>query len=298
MYYLLNDGRKNITDIIPCAGNSQSLSYQYAPYGEALIYGVNATNACRFSFSSEYVDEELGLMYYNYRHYAPREGRWLSRDPVECTPKSLTWGYMYVGNQPFRYVDVLGGKASAIPRPGGNLRTQPIRPRMKRNPGNRKPGPPQKPPVPDPIEPEPSENADTIGAIGDAIDEICEDLDLKHPASPEWEYWDYKYQSSAQAATSGYEQCKKIHDSKNNGGAQTTASSTDSGRTQISAKKCNCCELMIAKRSWCCCDSGGEEYALSGVFFHEGKSCDEVRKEAKLLPVIQNVSLFFNYYDF
>jgi len=27
------------------------------------------------------MDDELGLIYYNYRHLNPRDGRWISRDP-------------------------------------------------------------------------------------------------------------------------------------------------------------------------------------------------------------------------
>lgn len=27
-------------------------------------------------------DEELGLVYYNYRHYNPQDGRWINRDPI------------------------------------------------------------------------------------------------------------------------------------------------------------------------------------------------------------------------
>ncbi len=36
-----------------------------------------------FRFSSEYYDSELDLVYYNYRHYSPSLGRFLSRDPIE-----------------------------------------------------------------------------------------------------------------------------------------------------------------------------------------------------------------------
>ena len=36
-----------------------------------------------FRFSSEYADDETGLVYYNYRYYSPRLGRWLSRDPIK-----------------------------------------------------------------------------------------------------------------------------------------------------------------------------------------------------------------------
>ncbi len=35
-----------------------------------------------FRFSSEYADDALGLVYYNYRHYNPLDGRWTSRDPL------------------------------------------------------------------------------------------------------------------------------------------------------------------------------------------------------------------------
>ena len=34
-------------------------------------------------WSSEYSDEELGLVYYNYRHLNPHDGRWTSRDSIE-----------------------------------------------------------------------------------------------------------------------------------------------------------------------------------------------------------------------
>ena len=36
-----------------------------------------------FRFSSEYYDDETGLVYYNYRYYSPRLGRWTKRDPIE-----------------------------------------------------------------------------------------------------------------------------------------------------------------------------------------------------------------------
>ena len=34
-------------------------------------------------FSSEYYDDETGLVYYNYRYYSPKFGRWIKRDPIE-----------------------------------------------------------------------------------------------------------------------------------------------------------------------------------------------------------------------
>jgi RHS repeat-associated protein len=35
--------------------------------------------ACPFRFSSEYLDSETNLVYYNYRYYSPELGRWLKR---------------------------------------------------------------------------------------------------------------------------------------------------------------------------------------------------------------------------
>lgn len=57
--------------------------YRYAPFG-AVVQAVGACVAMNpFRFSSEYADDELGLVYYNYRHYNPLDGRWVNRDPIE-----------------------------------------------------------------------------------------------------------------------------------------------------------------------------------------------------------------------
>ncbi len=50
--------------------------------------------------------EELALVYYNYRHYNPADGRWISRDPLEeVNGYNL---YLFVGNSPTRTVDYRG----------------------------------------------------------------------------------------------------------------------------------------------------------------------------------------------
>ena len=36
-----------------------------------------------FRFSSEFHDDETGLVYYNYRYYSPSQGRWTKRDYIE-----------------------------------------------------------------------------------------------------------------------------------------------------------------------------------------------------------------------
>ena len=61
---------------------------------------------CPFLFSSEYLDSETGLVYYNYRYYSPELGRWLTKEPLE------EWGsenlYSFVSNAPLFFWDYLG----------------------------------------------------------------------------------------------------------------------------------------------------------------------------------------------
>ena len=51
-------------------------------------------------------DPELDLVYYNYRHYSPSDGRWLSRDPIQ-EQGGLNL-YAFVGNSGVNNVDFLG----------------------------------------------------------------------------------------------------------------------------------------------------------------------------------------------
>ena len=56
------------------------LLFAYEPFGQCRHAGASANP---FRFSSEYHDDETGLVYYNYRHYSPNLGRWISSYPVE-----------------------------------------------------------------------------------------------------------------------------------------------------------------------------------------------------------------------
>jgi RHS repeat-associated protein len=59
-----------------------------------------------YRFSSEYADSSLALVYYNYRHYEPVTGRWLSRDALEDVNSDDNL-YAYCRNEGF-VVDSLG----------------------------------------------------------------------------------------------------------------------------------------------------------------------------------------------
>ena len=59
-----------------------------------------------FRFSTKYQDDQTDLLYYGFRFYSPRTGRWLSRDPIgERGGMAL---YAFVGNDPLNFTDSIG----------------------------------------------------------------------------------------------------------------------------------------------------------------------------------------------
>ena len=79
--YCMHDAMKNVTSLFGEARGRRAL-YEYRPYGGLITSEGNMAEENKFRFSSEYMDDELGLIYYNYRHLNPRDGRWISRDPI------------------------------------------------------------------------------------------------------------------------------------------------------------------------------------------------------------------------
>lgn len=71
------------------------------PYGQVT---ANGDVEQPIQWSSEFNDTELGLDYYNYRHYNPADGRWLGRDRMsETVVKNL-----YAISEIINSVDILG----------------------------------------------------------------------------------------------------------------------------------------------------------------------------------------------
>ena len=77
--YLIADGNKNIIQLRDATGNVTD-NYGYDPFGSVTHTGSSSNP---FRFSSEFHDDETGLVYYNYRYYSPTLGRWTKRDPIE-----------------------------------------------------------------------------------------------------------------------------------------------------------------------------------------------------------------------
>ena len=98
------DLTKNICETYRTDGRID-LAYTYTPYGE-----VSPAHAYDqpLRWSSEYHDTELGLVYYNYRHYNPTMGRWMGRDLAK------EWGgsnlYQFTSNTPLHTTDLFGLK--------------------------------------------------------------------------------------------------------------------------------------------------------------------------------------------
>ena len=103
-YAYFSDANKNIGQLINIATGTICSKYEYSPYGQLTSSDDALSNP--FRFSSEYHDEETGLIYYNYRYYSLNLGRWLSRDPIgERGSLSL---YCMLRNDPINQRDYLG----------------------------------------------------------------------------------------------------------------------------------------------------------------------------------------------
>ena len=90
------DGNKNVSELVSFDSGIVSAHYEYAPFGEVILSFGDLALTNPFRFSSEYADDALALVYYNYRHYEPLMGRWLNRDLLgEDSILSL---YCYVEN--------------------------------------------------------------------------------------------------------------------------------------------------------------------------------------------------------
>ena len=97
------DLTKNICEVFGPAGYIRT-AYTYSPYGSVSADG-DVTQPLQWS--SEFFDTELALVYYNYRHYNPADGRWIGRDLIPET-QSIESVYSYVQNEALFGFDVLG----------------------------------------------------------------------------------------------------------------------------------------------------------------------------------------------
>ena len=72
------DFNKNVSEVFDKQGTIAA-AYDYSPYGAVTGTGSLVQPV---QWSGEMHDEELALVYYNYRYYNPKDGRWINRDPI------------------------------------------------------------------------------------------------------------------------------------------------------------------------------------------------------------------------
>ncbi len=127
MLHVTHDGNKNVSELVFFSGGTGiAAHYEYTPFGSLTASARNSTSTAYdfraynpFRFSSEYDDEELGLILYNFRHYDCAEGRMLSREPLAMFPRLegdvfLDYGrfiantYRFVSNNTINGFDFFG----------------------------------------------------------------------------------------------------------------------------------------------------------------------------------------------
>ncbi|UDQ98401.1 RHS repeat-associated core domain-containing protein [Lentisphaerota bacterium WC36G] len=108
VFNYIADGNKNITQLVNLTTGEIANKYDYTPFGQLAKTDENVENP--FKFSSEFHDEESGLVYYNYRYYNPVNGKWLSRDIIGdfTEKKNFNLLYGFVGNDAINKNDELG----------------------------------------------------------------------------------------------------------------------------------------------------------------------------------------------
>ncbi len=89
--YYTHDGNKNVSEVIS-ANDAIAAHYDYAPFGATILQSGDSASTNPWRFSSEYAEDDTATVYYNYRHYEPVMGRWLSRDSIEESGGINCWG--------------------------------------------------------------------------------------------------------------------------------------------------------------------------------------------------------------
>ncbi len=103
--YYIHDGNKNVSEIIISCEEFVA-HYEYAPFGAITICRRASAVLSPWRFSSEYAEDDIVMVYYNYRHYESASGRWLNGEPImEGASKNLS---NFIDNSVVSTIDVLG----------------------------------------------------------------------------------------------------------------------------------------------------------------------------------------------
>ncbi len=106
----VSNHRGDVIELLSTTGATVA-DWTFGPFGEPLPASGDPAwlDACRIGFGSKYTDPETGLVYFGFRYYDPRHGRWLGREPLG-EEESFN-PYAYCHNDPVNRYDFLGLKA-------------------------------------------------------------------------------------------------------------------------------------------------------------------------------------------
>lgn len=106
-HFVAYDGNGNVSALIDGSTGAATARYEFGPFGEAIRTTGTLAKKNPLRFSTKYIDDESGHLYYGFRYYNPSSGRWLGRDPAgEDTGEVNLYGF--VSNDPLDSVDGLG----------------------------------------------------------------------------------------------------------------------------------------------------------------------------------------------
>jgi len=100
------DGNGNVRAMVESSTNVILSESEYDPFGNVIAISGAGESSCPFGFSTKYLDAESGLIYFGFRYYNSRTGRWASRDPIGEEGGANIYGF--VENAPTEWIDPLG----------------------------------------------------------------------------------------------------------------------------------------------------------------------------------------------
>lgn len=128
-YFYSYDGNGNVVGLFGANNGVQVAAYEYGPFGEPLrTSGGAVANENRYRFSTKRTDPVTDLVHYEYRVYDPRNGRWISRDPLGESEINGINLYSICKNRTTMYVDTDGRQLWMLGNPLGSSPAQARKP--------------------------------------------------------------------------------------------------------------------------------------------------------------------------
>ena len=106
-YFYMHDGLGSVRNLLDAAQAEQN-RYDYEAFGQTVNTSTAEAVAQPFTFTGRRADPESGLLYYRYRQFDPRPGRFAGRDPLLFEGTINGDLYTYVGARPTNEVDPHG----------------------------------------------------------------------------------------------------------------------------------------------------------------------------------------------